>query len=204
MDFRALPPQWLQGIGRGPAGPHTRFGKRSGSRFTISCRSAAIPGASLPVGFVSPPRSSGSLRRQLGSIRVVAGEHGPDDPRVLVRQRYSHDVRMPPFAHPAEPKASLVLLAMRLAEHGPCAVDHERAQVAVAALADAEQPGAAASRSLPRHEPQPCRELPAVAEACPVAHRGHQRRRRDRPDAFDPADTLADLVRPEEIAPPPV
>ena len=35
MDFRALPPQRRQGIGRSHAGPDTRFGKRRSDRFAI-------------------------------------------------------------------------------------------------------------------------------------------------------------------------
>jgi hypothetical protein len=44
MDFRALPPQRPLGIGRGHAGPHTRFGKRRNDRFAISCHFVAIAG----------------------------------------------------------------------------------------------------------------------------------------------------------------
>ena len=42
MDFRALPPQRPLDIGRGHAGPHTRFGKRRNDRFVISCHFVAI------------------------------------------------------------------------------------------------------------------------------------------------------------------
>src|SRR5882757_8901448 len=38
MDFRALPPQRRQGIGRSHAGPGTRFGKRRSDRFAIFCQ----------------------------------------------------------------------------------------------------------------------------------------------------------------------
>src|SRR3984957_19124838 len=38
MDFRALPPQRRQGIGRSHAGPDTRFGKRRSDRFAIFCQ----------------------------------------------------------------------------------------------------------------------------------------------------------------------
>ena len=44
MDFRALPPQRPPDIGRGHAGPHTRFGKRRNDRFAISCHFVAIAG----------------------------------------------------------------------------------------------------------------------------------------------------------------
>jgi hypothetical protein len=37
MDFRTLPPQRRQGIGRSHAGPDTRFGKRRSDRFANRC-----------------------------------------------------------------------------------------------------------------------------------------------------------------------
>ena len=44
MDFRALPPQRRQGIGRSHADPDTRFGKRRSDRFTIFCQSLQLLG----------------------------------------------------------------------------------------------------------------------------------------------------------------
>jgi hypothetical protein len=44
MDFRALPPQRRQGIGRSHAGPDTRFGKRRSDRFAIFCQSLQLLG----------------------------------------------------------------------------------------------------------------------------------------------------------------
>ena len=44
MDFRALPPQRRQGIGRSHAGPDTRFGKRRSDRFAIFYQSLQLLG----------------------------------------------------------------------------------------------------------------------------------------------------------------
>ena len=54
---------------------------------------------------------------------------------------------------------------------GSGAMDQNLTQVGVAALADAEQPRLVSGRVLLRHNPEPGRELTALAEGGPVAVR---------------------------------
>jgi hypothetical protein len=66
-----------------------------------------------------------------------------------------------------------------------CAVHEDLAQVAVAALADAEQPCLSVGRVLSRHKPQPGCELTTLMEGITVADSGHYRRGDQRTDAGD-------------------
>ena len=70
---------------------------------------------------------------------------------------------MAPCPQLAEPEASRILLARRLAERGASAMDHQCAQIAIAAFADAEQAGSASTGSLFRHQAEPCGKLAAMA-----------------------------------------
>ena len=63
------------------------------------------------------------------------------------------------------------------------ALDQQRAQVGVASLGDAAQPGLAAAGVLPGRQPDPGAELRTVLELLEVADGGHHRRRRHRADA---------------------
>ena len=64
-------------------------------------------------------------------------------------------------------------------------MDQHLAQVHVAALADAEQPGLATGRVLPRHDAQPCREVASFAERSAVADRGNDGCGNHRPNTWD-------------------
>ena len=104
MDFRALPPQRRQGIGRSHAGPDTRFGKRRSDRFAIFRQSIAI--AVRPINPFARDRSfgdvlSGCVDRKPSVIDAVAGEQAPGDPRILVGERDSDNVGVSPLPHPA-------------------------------------------------------------------------------------------------------
>ena len=99
MDFRALPPQRRQGIGRDHAGPDTRFGKRRSDRFAIFCQSDAIAGLGLfPFARDS---FSGCANRKTCIIDAVAGEQAPGDPRILIGERDGDNVGVSPLPHPA-------------------------------------------------------------------------------------------------------
>lgn len=106
---------------------------------------------------------------------------------------------MPPLSYLAKPQAARILLAPSTTQNGASAMDQQRTYVAVAAFADAEQPGSAAARSLLRHEAQPSRELAAILEAGPVTDSGDQCRRRYRANAFDLAEALARLAIAEDL-----
>ena len=67
MDFRALPPQRRQGIGRNHAGPDTRFGKRRSDRFAIFCQPLQLLGEtyrSFHLGFAFRLRQPKDWRRR--------------------------------------------------------------------------------------------------------------------------------------------
>ena len=70
MDFRALPPQRRQGIGRSHAGLDTWFGKRRSDRFAIFCQSLQLLGEtdrSFHLGFPFRLRQPGlELCRKIG------------------------------------------------------------------------------------------------------------------------------------------
>jgi hypothetical protein len=60
--------------------------------------------------------------------------------------------------------------------------------------------GASAARSLFGHKAKPRRKLTPVLKRAPVADRSDQRYRRHRADAFDLAETLADLAVAIELS----
>ena len=97
MDFRALPPQRRQGIGRSHAGPDTRFGKRRSDRFAIFYQSLQLLGEtdrSFHLGLLS-----GCANRKTGVIGAVAGEQAPSDARILVGECDGDDVGVSPLPH---------------------------------------------------------------------------------------------------------
>ncbi len=61
-----------------------------------------------------------------------------------------------------------------------CPVDKQRAQVAIAALADPKQHITIATGVLTRHQPQPRREFATALEFVRITNRGYQRRRHRR------------------------
>ena len=75
MGFRPLPPQWLQDIGRSHAGPHTRFGKRRGSRFLhlLPIVAMALVGPSLGGDGATVVALYSSTHSPVGSGEVLAG-----------------------------------------------------------------------------------------------------------------------------------
>ena len=64
-------------------------------------------------------------------------------------------------------------------------MDHQRSQVHIASLADAQQGGLAAGGVLPGHKSQPGRELPSVLERPGIADGSHERGRTQGADAGD-------------------
>src|SRR6478735_11409183 len=90
MDFRALPPQRRQGIGRSHAGPDTRFGKRRSDRFAIFYQSLQL----RPIDPFIWDLLSGCANRKTGVIGAVAGEQAPSDARILVGECDGDDVRV--------------------------------------------------------------------------------------------------------------
>ena len=137
MDFRALPPQRRQGIGRNHAGPDTRLGKRRSDRFAIFRQSIAI--AVRPIDPFARDRSlgdvlSGCAGRKPSVIDAVAGEQAPGDPRILVGERDGDNVGVSPLPHPAKPQAPWILFFSNPPEHRASAMDQQGAKIAVSTL----------------------------------------------------------------------
>ena len=111
-------------------------------------------------------------------IVLVARQQRPDNPGILVRHRHGRAVFAAALKQLPHPLAASVRLAPHPADRRPCAMHQELAQIAIAALADAEQALLPAGGMLARHQPQPGGKLPAVLERARIADRGHQGRRR--------------------------
>ena len=107
------------------------------------------------------------------------------DPGELRRQRHHHHIRMGALEQSPEPGAERGLAAAEPRERRPGAMDQERAQVDVAALRDAAEPGLAAGGHLPRHQPEPGREIARAREVLRLADRRGQRGGVERADARD-------------------
>jgi len=65
-------------------------------------------------------------------------------------------------------------------------MDQERAQIRIASFANAEQLYFASGGTLPRHQAQPCRQLPATLKCARIPDARHQGARRDRSNARNP------------------
>ena len=81
---------------------------------------------------------SGHFHRPFRVISGIAREHRPDDSRVLVSKCHRRNICMSPLPQFSEPKASWILLAASSRQGSAGTVDHQRAQVSIAALADAK------------------------------------------------------------------
>ena len=92
-----------------------------------------------------------------------------------------------------DPNLSNSMLTM-YAHDGSGAVNQERAYVAIASLADAEQSRLAATGTLSRDETQPGRQMTAILKDTRVGDSGDDRRRREWPDPFNGRQSLAPLI----------
>src|SRR5437763_16900276 len=119
-------------------GPPTRFRKQRGWPVTISRDLISSAGGGL-LPFVVECLASSRLNGSPRFVRDIPGEHSPDDTSILVGERHGRDVRMPTLAKANKPTASRILLAPSFAKNRASDVDHHRAQIAIAAFANAEQ-----------------------------------------------------------------
>jgi hypothetical protein len=79
------------------------------------------------------------------AILVAARQQRPDDASILVGQRHRRHIGSPPKLKPGHPSAVRVTPALGAAQSGARAVDHDGAQVVIAALADSEPHAAIAA-----------------------------------------------------------
>src|SRR6266536_2838790 len=80
-------------------------------------------------------------------------------------------------------------------QHSDRPDDENAPQVAISLLGNRSELLLAPGRILPRHQPDPGREIAARPEDSRVRHRRHDRSRPDNPDARDPLNPLACLAR---------
>jgi hypothetical protein len=147
---------------------------------------------------------SNHLNGSRGFVRDIPGEHSPDDTSILVGERHGRDIRMPTLAKAGKPSASRILLAPSFAKDCTSAMDHQRAYIAIAAFADAEQSVSPATRPLLGHQPQPCSELTAILEAAPIPNGSNKGGSGHRSDAFNFPKPLAQLASTIQLSDPPI
>ena len=124
--------------------------------------------------------SGGGLERGRTPIRLTPPEHRPERARRLVRDGDRGDVYRAPGHQRLEPGPRLDLLAERGAQHRPCAMDQERSEIPVAALAGPTDVLSAATRGDAWRQSGPSGEMARRSELGAVADRSDQRRRRQR------------------------
>ena len=141
MDFRALLPHWLQGIGFRLADPHIRFKKLryvfvspSLAKLLQFCRECH------PTIFVFSELFSDGLRHFGSPVVLVLGQDRPHNSGIFVGKGHCNHIWMPPLTHSVDPDASGVLFSTSLSKNSSGSVDQKRTQVPITALADPKQP----------------------------------------------------------------
>ena len=135
-------------------------------------------------------------RPVVGFVVALVGEQRPDDAGVLVGQGDGGNVSVASSDQAREPAVGLISSVRKVSQHRASAMDKQRAQVSVAVLAYAQQPGLAARGVLARHQPYPGGYLPPVAEVLRIPDAGDQGARGERADAPDALQSAAILVVP--------
>jgi hypothetical protein len=109
------------------------------------------------------------------AVFFAARQHRPGDASQLVGSRGDHHADRRPLLQSFEPWAERGSFSLDDEDCGSGAMDKQLPQVAVAALADAEESCLASDRVLSRHKSEPCCELAALAKGCTVANRSDDR-----------------------------
>ena len=119
----------------------------------------------------------GYLGHMVGTEHTVARKHRPQDARILVGQRRHGLLPTDTFLQLHQPLADAVV-AFGRAPHGRLGtLDQQGAQVVVATLGDAPEPGLAPGGVLAGHQAEPGAELARVGKLAEFAHAGDQSRR---------------------------
>src|ERR1700693_979152 len=127
-------------------------------------------------------RSGGGV---LGVERRAGAKQLPDDAGVLVGQRRRGRVGAAFLFERGGPAAEPIVVLRRGAQGRTRPMNQQRAQVAVAALADTAQHGLAAAGVLARDQPHKRPQRARIGELPRVAHLGHRRGGRKRSDPGD-------------------
>ena len=110
-------------------------------------------------------------RPVVGFVVALVGEQRPDDAGVLVGQGDGGNVSVASSDQAREPAVGLISSVRKVSQHRASAMDKQRAQVSVAVLAYAQQPGLAARGVLARYQPDPGGHLPPVLEVLRIVLR---------------------------------
>lgn len=111
-----------------------------------------------------PPARSRAHASGGRTIGLATAQEGPDDASELVRHGRDHDIERPPTKQVVDPCPGLTVAARRQSDQGSCTVHQLPPETAVTALADAEQPLAAAGRVLAWGQAEPGGEAAAAVE----------------------------------------
>jgi hypothetical protein len=131
-------------------------------------------------------------------VVVAAGEEGPDDPGILVRDRDNGARGSPAGDQRHDPLTFRICLAPSGADDGASTMHQQRAEMLIATLTDAAQGDAIPAGPVAWDEAKPGCHVSSVLEVTPVPDGGDDRRGGFRTDAFDLGDTLADRARVED------
>ena len=158
-------------------------------------------GLSVPVRSVSPfsdPSSNLAQPSRSSAIRLATGQHGPDDPSVLVGDRDRRAVIAAPLAKLVDPHTSRVGFSHCRADNCARTMYEKCPQVLIATLCDTRHHFAIATRMLAWYQAQPGCQVAAVLEVGAVADRRYHCGRRLRPDSPDLGNPLANLAGLED------
>ena len=106
--------------------------------------------------------------------RLGAAQNGPSDPGQFVGQGNHRDIAVHAGQQGANPSTEGCWLGRQGADDGAGTMDHQAAQIAVAAFADTEQPGFAAGGVLVRYDAEPGCEIPPTLESAAVVDGGNE------------------------------
>ena len=124
-------------------------------------------GLNVPVRSVSPfsdPSSNLAQPSRSGAIRLATGQHGPDDPSVLVGDRDRRAVIAAPLAKLVDPHTSRVGFSHCRADNCARTMYEKCPQVLIATLCDTHHHFAIATRMLAWYQAQPGCQVAAVLE----------------------------------------
>ncbi len=130
----------------------------------------------------------------VGVIALVSGHDGPENPRVLVGERYDSFLPTAALTRAMRPLRDRVVVVLA-GQHGSLSsLNQQGVQIVAATLGDAAQAGLAAAGVLLWRQSQPGAELGSVLELLEVTDRGHHRRCGDGPDPLERGGSLDLLV----------
>src|SRR5712671_5788474 len=116
-----------------------------------------------PLLFSSSPSPLGSFSKLRRPIGATMGQQRPGRARHLVGERHRYDLEGPPRQELREPEIFAGVL-LGTPQHGDRPDDENAPQVAVALFGDRSELLLAPGRILPRHQPDPGREIASRAE----------------------------------------